>query len=67
MIVGAPFTTGGEGKSYFFEFNSVTRQWNQIQKITSPFVDGINDQFGRNVRIDGDIAIVGADIADQCR
>ncbi len=49
----------GAGSAYFFERDSATGSWNQVQKVVASDRD-IDDNFGHAVAISGSRAIVGA-------
>lgn len=58
-IVGAPYAPGG-GAAYVFE--RVEGQWIEIQRLS---IEDDNAEFGRDVAISGDLAVVGARFGDS--
>lgn len=59
-IVGAPFHASGAGAAYIFRFDGIG--WVQEQKLVAS--DGVaGDDFGIFVDVDGDVAVVGAELA----
>jgi prepilin-type N-terminal cleavage/methylation domain-containing protein len=62
VIVGAPLDNGSTGSAYVFHWDGSS--WTQQQKLTAS--DGAaSEQFGIEVQIDGDTALVGAYLADD--
>ncbi len=60
LFVGAPFDDDGgtsSGSTYLFQFDGIS--WNETQKLTASSPDP-SDEFGRQVAVSGDIAIIGA-------
>lgn len=47
------------GAVYAFDLNQKTKQWEFIQKITRPEGAHSNGNFGANVAINGDLALIG--------
>ncbi|HEX2628913.1 MAG TPA: hypothetical protein VHM26_07875 [Chitinophagaceae bacterium] len=67
IIVGAPYDSLGNveynGSAYIFSYNGSA--WVQQMKITNPITTGVRDFFGDAVDISGDMAIIGAQQADD--
>ena len=65
MIIGAfnktyePSFYSNAGAAYIFELNSSSGEWEEVAKLLSSDLDFF-DQFGWDVAIDGDWALVGA-------
>ena len=66
LIVGAPLdnigTSTDRGSAYVLTVNAGV--WNQQAKL-SPFTGAPGDEFGNSVAISGDLAVVGAHLADD--
>ncbi len=60
-IVGALGVSSNRGAVYFFNYNSGTFQWGQVNKVNDP-ANAANDKFGWSVGMssDGQYAIAGA-------
>ena len=66
-IVGASYDNYNQslsGAAYIFEKNG-NGTWSQVQKLMVSDTSGGYNFFGRSVAIDGDYALVGADIEDK--
>lgn len=71
-VVGAPFSTGGEGAAYVFRYDTNLSAWSPPEEIISPVViptsapTGVPG-FGSNVAVssDGNVIAVSAALADQ--
>lgn len=61
VIVGSPNNKGRAGRAYIFYRNTETQAWGS-QKILNPTENFSGSEFGYSVSIDGDTAVVGADL-----
>jgi gliding motility-associated-like protein len=62
LLVGAsaddgPYSNPYNGSVYFYEYDDLTEEWNERQKITAPL--SVKYGFGQDVELDGNYAIVG--------